>query len=459
MRIRSPERIVGNAVYDEDRAAREAILRLLEKALEASDPRIAVKRSVSVSRGKLYVMGVEYDLDKYSRILVLGGGKASGAMAEALEEILGEHIDSGVVNVPRGTSRLYRVRRIKLNEAGHPIPDEGGVRGVSAMLDMLRGVGEDTLIFCLLSGGGSALMTKPVEGVSLEDLQKLTSILLRCGAPIEDINAVRKHLSQVKGGRLAAAAYPATIISLIVSDVVGDRLDTIASGPTAPDTTTYDYARSILQRYRVWDSIPDSVRKVIESGCAGIIPETPKPGDRIFEKVHNFIIAGNSIALEEMEKLARSMGYNVVNLSSYIEGEARYVGYTLAGVLRGVVLKSKPTPKPTVILAGGETTVTVKGDGVGGRNQELTLAASIKIRGLRGVAVASMGTDGVDGPTDAAGAVADGCTYDRALALGLKPEEYLDRNDSYSFFSKLGDCIFTGPTGTNVNDVMVMVAV
>lgn len=459
MRIRSSERIISNAVYEEDRAARDIVVKLLEKALEASDPRVAVRRSLKISNDKLLVMGVEYDLKRYCRILVVGGGKASGAMAEALEEILGERIEDGVVNVPRGVSKLYRTKRIKLNEAGHPIPDEDGVKGVSAMLDMLRSVDEDTLIFCLLSGGGSALMSKPVDGVSLEDLQRLTSILLRCGAPIEDINAVRKHLSQVKGGRLAAAAYPATIISLIISDVVGDRLDTIASGPTAPDTTTYSYARSILQRYKVWDTIPDSVRKVIETGCAGLIPETPKPGDPIFDRVYNFIVAGNSIALEEMERYALGMGYNVVNLSSYIEGEARHVGYTLAGILKGVALKAKPTPRPTIILGGGETTVTVTGDGVGGRNQELTLAASIKIRGIRGVCVASIGTDGVDGPTDAAGAIADGHTYDRALSLGLKPEDYLDRNDSYSFFSRLGDCIFTGITGTNVNDVIVMAAI
>ncbi|MCS7112347.1 MAG: glycerate kinase [Nitrososphaerota archaeon] len=459
MRIRSPERIIGNASCAEDKTAREVTIELLEKALEASDPRIAVRRSLKISEDKLSVMGVDYDLTKYHRILVVGGGKASGAMAEALEEILGERIDGGVVNVPRGVSKLYNVKRVRLNEAGHPIPDDGGVRGVSDMLDMLRSSDENTLVFCLLSGGGSALMSKPIDSVSLEDLQKLTSILLRCGAPIEDVNAVRKHLSQVKGGRLAAAAYPATIISLIVSDVVGDRLDTIASGPTAPDTTTYEYARSILQRYRVWDTIPDSVRKAIESGCTGTLPETPKPGDHIFRKVYNFIIAGNSIALEEMEKYAIGMGYNVVNLSSYIEGEARYVGYTLAGILKGIVLKGRPTSRPAIILAGGETTVTVTGNGVGGRNQELTLAASIKIRGLRGVAIASMGTDGVDGPTDAAGAIADGYTYERALTLGLKPEEYLDRNDSYSFFSRLGDCIFTGPTGTNVNDVIVMTAV
>jgi glycerate-2-kinase len=459
MRIRQPERIIGNAVCEEDRTAREVVIKLVENALEASDPRIAVRRNLTVYRDKLSIMGVTYDLTKYRRILVIGGGKASGAMAEALEEILGERIEDGIVNVPRGVSRLYNVKRINLNEAGHPIPDEGGVKGVSVMLDMLRNVDENTLVFCLLSGGGSALMSKPVDGVSIEDLQKLTMILLRCGAPIEDVNAVRKHLSQVKGGRLAAAAYPATIVSLIISDVVGDRLDTIASGPTTPDTTTYEYAKSVLQRYKVWDSIPDSVRRVIELGCAGILPETPKPGDRIFDKVHNYIIAGNSIALEEMERDAVNMGYNAVNLSSYIEGEARYVGYTLAGILKGVALKGKPTLRPTVILAGGETTVTVTGDGVGGRNQELVLAASIKIRGLKGVAMASIGTDGVDGITDAAGAIADGYTYDKALTLGLKPEEYLDRNDSYSFFSKLGDCIFTGPTGTNVNDIMVMVAV
>lgn len=301
-------------------------------------------------------------------------------------------------------------------------------------------------------------MPLPAAGIALQDKQNLTEALLKCGATIDEINSVRKHVSELKGGQLAKASYPATLISLILSDVVGDPLDTIASGPTAPDTTTFSDAISILKKYNLWkNSIPESIRKRLEAGLRGEMPETPKPGDKVFDKTHNVIIGNNrSIAVAAFQE-AKSLGFNPLLLSSMIEGEARQVGIAYAGIMKEILYSNNPIPKPAVVVAGGETTVTVTGSGKGGRNQELVLSASSKIEGLKGVAIASIGTDGIDGPTDAAGAIADGQTTKRAYDRGLNAGEFLMNNDSYSLFSKLDDLIFTGLTGTNVNDLAVMV--
>jgi len=456
--IVNEEELLGNAVLNEDIEARRAILTILKAALNPVDPRVAITNHVRRTNNLLRIDDVTYNLDGFERIFVVGGGKAGGAMAEALEGIVGDRITVGLVNALRGSKSSVKTRKILLNEAGHPLPDEDGVEGARKIIQLADKAGERDLVICLISGGGSALMPLPAAGITLQDKRELTDALLRCGATIDEINAVRKHVSGLKGGQLAEAAYPATLVSLILSDVVGDPLDTIASGPTAPDTTTFNDAISILKKYDLWKNVvPKTVKKRLEAGLRGEIPETPKPGDEVFDKTHNVIVGNNRTAALAACQEAKELGFNSLLLSSMVEGEARHVGTVYAGIMKEILDFSNPVPKPAVVIAGGETTVTVTGCGKGGRNQELVLSASLKIEGLRGVAIASVGTDGVDGPTDAAGAMADGQTIMRARDKRLDPKEFLMNNDSYHFFSKLGDLIFTGPTGTNVNDLTVLV--
>ncbi|MFQ6135044.1 MAG: glycerate kinase, partial [Nitrososphaerales archaeon] len=313
------------------------------------------------------------------------------------------------------------------------------------------------LVICLISGGGSALIPLPAEGISLEDIQQVTLRLLRSGAPIGELNAVRKHLSEIKGGQLAKKLYPAEVMSLIISDVVGDSLETIASGPTSPDRTTYQDAVKILKKYRLWQISPPQIRRVLSEGAAGGIGETPKPGDPVFQRVRNMTIGGGSIACKAAAESLSRAGLNTLVLITHLEGEARDAGLFLSTVALDVEASNRPVKKPAAIIAGGETTVAVRGNGLGGRNQEVALSFASKIDGLRKVAFASMDTDGLDGNSDAAGAVVDGTTISRAREKGLDAWQFLDRNDSYSFFSKVGGLIFTGATFTNVNDLAVMV--
>jgi len=456
--IINEEELLGNAVLNEDREARRAILTILKAALYSVDPRVAITNHVRRTNSLLRIGNMTFDLDGFERIFVVGGGKAGGAMAKALEEIVGDKLTEGFVNVLRGTKSSFKTRKILLNEAGHPIPDEDGVEGARRIIQLAHKAGERDLVICLISGGGSALMPLPAAGITLQDKQELTDALLKCGATIDEINAVRKHVSGLKGGQLAEAAYPAALVSLILSDVVGDPLGTIASGPAAPDTTTFNDAISILKKYDLWKNVaPKVVKKRLEAGLRGEIPETPKPGDEVFEKTHNVIVGNNRTAALAACQEAKELGFNSLLLSSMVEGEARHVGTAYAGIMKEILDSNNPIPKPAVVIAGGETTVTVTGRGKGGRNQELVLSASLKMEGLRGVAIASIGTDGVDGPTDAAGAVADGQTLARAHDKKLDPKEFLTNNDSYHFFLKRGDLIFTGPTGTNVNDLTVLV--
>jgi len=457
--IKNYEELLRVAENEEDRRAREVILQAIEAALTAVDPKYAVRKNVAIKDNKLVIAGLEFDLTKIRNIYVIGGGKASGAMAEAIEELLGDRISEGVVNVLRGTEKRFKVNRIKLIGASHPIPDEKGLEGVKKMLEIAEKAGEDDLIIVLISGGGSALMPRPADPVTLDEMKKTTDLLLKCGATINEINAVRKHISAFKGGQLARACYPATTVALIISDVVGDPLDTIASGPTAPDTTTFEDAYRVLKFYNIWDKVPESVRNRIEKGLRGEVPETPKPGDKIFERVHNVIIANNRIACEAAEAKAKEMGFNTLILSTHIEGEARHVGTVLAGIAREIYKYNKPLEKPALIIMGGETTVTVTGSGKGGRNQELALSASIRISGLKGVAIASIGTDGIDGITDAAGGLVDSTTVKRGREKGFDVLEYLANNDSYTYLKAVGDVVFTGPTGSNVNDIMFIAVV
>jgi len=453
--IKNKEQLVKNGVTQLNRKARALALKSLEYALNAVDPKQLMKSKLSLKNSILKVNQYPFDLKKFKKIYVIGGGKASGSMAETLEQILGTHITKGLVNIPRGNK--HKTELIKLHEASHPIPDKSGVEGTRRMLEIAEQAKKEDLIICLISGGGSSLMPLPRDGITINDKREITDTLLKCGATINEINTVRKHISDFKGGWLAKKAYPATVLNLILSDVVGDHLDFIASGPTVPDSTTFSEAIKALKKYGLWDKAPATIKKVLSDGERGLIPETPKATDKAFKKVYNVVIGNNRFASLAVCEQLRSAGLNTLLLTSTLEGEARHVGVMLASIASEVATSGNPVPKPAGIIAGGETTVTVTGNGLGGRNQEIALAAALKVGGLDGVVVASLSTDGVDGPTDAAGAIVDGKTIVRAAEMDLNPEEFLAENDSYNFFSKLGDLIFTGPTGTNVNDVSVIV--
>ncbi len=344
-----------------------------------------------------------------------------------------------------------------MHGSDHPVPDEAGLEGTRKMLDLVEGATADDLVICLISGGGSSMMPSPRGGISLSDKRQLTDVLLKSGATITEINTVRKHISEFKGGWLAKKAYPATVLNLILSDVVGDPLDFIASGPTVPDSTTFSDAIAVLRKHDLWNKVPTSVVKVLSDGEKGLIPETPKADDESFKKVCNVIVGNNRFASQAACTELKSAGLNTLLLTSMLEGEARYVGIVFSSILREISVSNNPVQKPGVVVVGGETTVTVTGKGKGGRNQEIALAAAMKIGDMDGVVVASLTTDGIDGPTDAAGAIVDGKTLSRAKKLGLSPERFLANNDSYSFFSEIRDLIFTGPTGTNVNDISLTI--
>lgn len=437
---------------------RRQVLEAVKEAIRAADSSSIIRRKVRLQGRKLIVESITLDLSLIERVFVIGGGKATLGMAIEIERILGNRITDGLVNIPDYSTPKPGSHRVKLNEATHPIPSMKGAIGVEKMLKLVNKPTPRDLVICLISGGGSALMPLPIPGVSLTDKQQVAQQLLTSGANIAEVNTVRKHLSAVKGGRLAEKLYPATVLSLIISDVVGDRLETIASGPTVPDSTTYADARRVLQKYRVWNSTPLGARGAIEKGLAGFLRETPKPGSKIFRRVHNIVVGSNRQSCVAAAQTLRKKGYKTILLTAQIEGEARVVGHVLGSILSDINRTKFSLTSPVALIAGGETTVTVKGKGKGGRNQELVLAAALGIHGLSGVAIASVGTDGLDGTTDAAGAVADGTTVGRALKRGLDPEDFLENNDSYHFFKKLGDLIITGPTGTNVNDIIISIA-
>ncbi len=431
----------------------EAVFRA---GLEAVNPIQAIKRHVTLQNDKLIVGDKTYNLPDYDGVYVIGTGKASAAMAKAIEELLGERMKGGVVNVKYGHS--FPLNKIKVNEAGHPVPDEAGFRGTEEIIQLLKKTEKNDLVLFLISGGGSALLPYPGEGLTLEDIQQVTKCLLQVGACIHEINALRKHLSRVKGGRLARLAHPSTLISLILSDVIGDDLDTIASGPTVPDESTFDDCLKILEKYQIRERIPASVVELLEKGARGEVAETPKAGDPAFQQTQNLIIASNILAVQAAKKKAEQLGYNSLILSTFVEGETKEVARVHAAVAKEILQTGNPIPRPACVISGGETTVTIRGKGLGGRNQEFVLAAAIDIDGLENVVILSGGTDGTDGPTDAAGAIADGMTKNRALEKGMNAEQYLQENDSYHFFDSLGDLLITGPTHTNVMDMrLVMV--
>ena len=435
---------------------RQQALEIFQAALRAVDPIEAVLRYVKVVDDGLQVGERRFEFKDYDRILLVGAGKAGAPMAKALEDILGDHITAGAIVVKAGHG--LPLKHVRIHEAGHPVPDERGIHGSEDILSLVDKAGERDLVLCVISGGGSALLVAPVESITLEDKQNVTRLLLACGADIHEINMVRKHLSRAKGGGLARVAHPATVVSLILSDVIGDDLNVIASGPAVPDTSTFADAEGVFRKYSIWDRVPPSVQHHIQHGLDGTVQDTPKSGDVIFQRCYSKLVGTNIQALMAASKAAQRWGYHPLILSSSIEGEAREAAKVLTAVAKEVRRSENPVSAPGCVLCGGETTVTLQGDGKGGRNQEFALASALVVDGMENIVVLSAGTDGTDGPTDAAGAIIDGATITRARAEGLDALDYLRRNDAYHFFQALEDLIITGPTRTNVMDVyMVMV--
>ncbi|HZY43494.1 MAG TPA: glycerate kinase [Anaerolineae bacterium] len=429
---------------------------LQQAALEAVEPAEAVYRVLTRVGNSILVNDQAYDLTSFDRVVIVGAGKASIPMADAVAEVLRDRLTGGVVITKYQHTDRSLHPSIRVHEAGHPVPDQNSINGARGIQDRLSDLTARDLIFCVLSGGASALMTLPAENISLEDLQAVTKLLLNAGASIDQVNAVRKHLDLIKGGGLARMAGEATLISLVLSDVVGDDLSVIASGPTAPDRSTFADAWRVIERLELIDRLPQSVRSRLELGTANRIADTPKPGDPLFVNAQTVIVGSNRLAAGAAETLAKKLNFNTLLFSTFVQGEAREVAKVLGAIAKEIIAAERPIKRPACLIWGGETTVTVKGQGQGGRNQELALAAAIAIDGLPNVLIEAFGTDGTDGPTDAAGAITTGETLTRARDLKLDARSYLANNDAYHFFQPLDDLIFTGPTGTNVNDLMFL---
>jgi len=434
---------------------RDCARQIWEAALDAANPATCINKTLRVNGNVLSIGDKQFTIE--GKLIVVGAGKAASRMAQVVEETLGERITDGLVVTKYEHS--LPLRRIRQVEAGHPIPDLAGVNAVREMRELLRGLKPEDIVLCLISGGGSALWPAPAEGITLEQKQEVTSLLLRAGATILELNAVRKHLSAVKGGQLAAWAAPARIATLIMSDVIGDPLDFIASGPTAPDTTSFGEALAIVQKYGV--TIPAAVTERLQAGAQGRIPDTPKPGDPLFRNVENLIIANNRLLVDAASARARALGFGTVILGTEVQGEARDVAGFFASIVREIGSTGNPGKPPVCVLAAGETTVTVRGKGAGGRNQEMALAWAIAM-GSRPIGIpccfASVATDGSDGPTNAAGGVVDPSTVQRAVDRGLVAQRYLANNDSWNFLQETGDLIVTGPTQTNLMDLQILLA-
>ncbi|NQU14455.1 MAG: glycerate kinase [Desulfobacteraceae bacterium] len=438
---------------------RSSAREIFERSVEAVDPYKAVKRFVR-REGNSLSLGIRdrttdhFDLKRYDRVWLVGGGKATAPMARAMEELLGEKIETGMINVKYGFTDRLGITEI--TEAGHPLPDQNGVDGTRKILDLLKDAGEGDLIFSLISGGGSALLTQPAGNILLSEMQELTKKLLECGASIDEINTVRKHISSSKGGQMARTAFPATTINLMLSDVVGDKIDVIASGPFTPDSSTFEDVFQILKKYNL-KGIPPAIHEHLEAGIEGRIPETPKEEEATFDRVFNYIIGSNILALEAAREKAQKLGYKTLILSSMVEGETREVARVHTAIAKEVLKTGRPLAPPACIISGGETTVTIHGKGLGGRNQEFCLAAALDLAELPPrVVILSGGTDGNDGPTDAAGGIVDPYTLRRAREMGIEAHDYLENNDAYHFLEKTNDLLITGPTNTNVMDVRLV---
>jgi glycerate 2-kinase len=436
---------------------------IFHKALDHVDPYQMMRSNLSLEGNSLVIShgnGSHYEaLDKYKRILALGIGKASVKMAKAVKETLGPRISEALVITNYGSGEASE--RVEVIEAGHPVPDENSIRGAEKLFDLAQKADEYTLIINLISGGGSALFSLPKKGLSLDDLRQTTQAMLKCGADIREMNCIRKHLSQVKGGCFAQIAHPARMISLILSDVVGDRLDTIASGITVPDRTTFRQALDIVSKYSLENKIPETVFGMLVSGSKGKIAETPKEGDPVFDRVTNIILGNNARACKAARDHGEKLGYNSYLITSSLTGEAREIAKFFTAIAKDIHAGTSDFKSPALIVAGGETTVTVSGKGKGGRNQELALSFLLDLMDSNGslseTYFLSAGTDGIDGPTDAAGALIDPDILKSTCELRVSPSDYLNNNDSYHFFEKTGGLFVTGPTGTNVCDLQLMI--
>ncbi len=442
--------------------SKEDLKKIYSAAIEAVNPENAVKSHFKREGNELMLISEDktiarYNLNNFKKIFVVGAGKATSPMAKAVENILGDLIFRGCISVKYGYTE--NLKKINIIEASHPIPDKMGIEGAKEIRVLLEEAAEDDLIISLISGGGSALLPLPPDSITLDEKRETTDLLLKSGASIHEINAVRKHLSLTKGGNLAKAAYPATVINLMISDVVGDNMDVIASGPFVPDNSTFKTAKDILEKYKLSRQVPKSVINYIESGIRGNVEENPKKESKVFSKITNLIVASNIIALKASKNAAEKLGYNSLILSSLIEGDTKDVAFWHSRIAKEILLSSNPIPRPACIISGGETTVIVKGKGLGGRNMEFAIQAARYIEGFPSILMASIGTDGTDGPTDAAGAFALGNTISHAGKNGIHIDEYINNNDSYHFFSKTGGLIVTGPTNTNVMDVRIIIVV
>jgi hydroxypyruvate reductase len=434
---------------------REALQQIFRAGIRAVDPEEAVKRHLELDGGLLRVGGCSYEIDRFERIFVTGCGTGTAPMARALEQVLGDFLTDGWIIVKYGHG--MPLKKIRVMEAGHPVPDAAGSEAAGFILERLESCGERDLVICAFSGGGSALFPVPRPPVTLSDKQETTRLLLESGATIFELNALRKHLSRAKGGQLAKIACPARVVSLFLSDVVGDPLDVIASGPTVADPSTFADCLGIVEKYGLAARIPDRVFNLLQEGAGGLIEETPKLGDAAFERVQNVIVGSNRLALLAAAREAAALGYVPLVLTSFFQGEAREIAQAFTAIGKEIVASGNPVRPPACVLAGGETTVTVRGGGKGGRSQELALAAAISLEGWPQISLLSAGTDGSDGPTDAAGAFADAGACSRAAQKGLNPYDHLSRNDSYNFFEATGDLFITGPTRTNVMDLLCMI--
>lgn len=436
-----------------------ALIDIFNAALAAVDPYQAVLNLVRVEKNCLHIADTIYDLELFRRIIVIGAGKATARMAMAMESLLGDRLSGGLIIVKEGHAAPLKI--IQQIAAAHPVPNQAGVDGTQKIIKMVQGEDAQTLIICLISGGASALLIAPADKLTLEDKQGVTSLLLKSGASIDELNAVRKHLSAVKGGKLAQLASPAHMLTLILSDVIGDRLDVIASGPTAADDSTFADAWAVIDKYQLATKISPRVLDHLKRGLTGGVSETVKKNDPCLFKVHNVIVGGISLALNAAREKALQLGINAEIIQADLQGEARVAAHFLAQAARLKLSNMKPREQ-CCLLSGGETTVTVRGSGMGGRNQELALAFALEMAGVEGVSLLSAGTDGSDGPNDAAGAIINGSTATTALQGGLDPAHYLENNDSYHFFQSFDAYsgehthLITGPTGTNVMDIQIM---
>ncbi|HEV2282862.1 MAG TPA: glycerate kinase [bacterium] len=438
----------------ETSALRRAAAEMLARAVEAVDAYAATARAIALTDTGVRIGGRTYPLRGHAKVIVVGAGKASASMARAAEDALGPRLTAGLVTTAHG--HRDGPPRIAVREAAHPVPDAAGEAAAREMLSLVRGLGPDDLVLCLLSGGGSALLPLPRAGLSLADMADTTNLLLRSGADIVEMNMVRRHLSAIAGGQLARAAAPARVATLAISDVVGSPPEAMASGPTVPDPSTFADALAVLDRYGIAAHVPAAARGVLERGCLGAIPDTPKPGDAAFPDGAMTVIADNLTAARAAAEAARAAGFHTLLLTTYLEGEARHAGRVLAGIARQIASTGEPAARPACVVCGGETTVTVTGNGRGGRNQELALAGAAALEDLRDALLVGFATDGRDGPTDAAGAAVDGTTVARARRAGLDPARHLRDNNAYPLLDAIGDLIRTGPTGTNVADLVLI---